>query len=250
MNNDINYYITITYISLFMNRIRRYNNHYQVLLTPNIKISPDSSLMVGNWEDEELRNFHILEFDTLQDAQCEAFKHPDIDWYRIVLNHKHIYQRLKHLIENIIFNNNFRAEFIPQLMDPKMLKHTIFNRVMNNGNRFSLRHGANDIISFTIVNPWTANLHKISKAIEFAREHLYRNDVRIKTKQIIDGKIIYLYGYTEFGTLYEIKLVPTLLYHWAEWYKALGYKNDEYADKLYVKYLEQQSALDNGPILR
>ena len=37
-----------------MNRIRKYNGGFQVLITPNIKISPDASLMLGNWEGEEL----------------------------------------------------------------------------------------------------------------------------------------------------------------------------------------------------
>lgn len=236
-----------------MNRIRKINGIYQVLITPNIKFSPDSSLMIGNWDDAELRNFYIIEFPFLNEAQCEAFKYPDIDWYRIVLNHKHIYQRLKTDLEKIIYENSYKVEFMPTLMDPELFKNTIFNRVMNNGEKFNLRYGANDIISFTIVNPWTNNLYKLSKDIEFHREHLYRNDIRIKSKQIVDNKIICLYGYTEFGTIYEIKLVPTLLYQWAQWAQYNlnnGNKSDEYVEKLYRQYIQMQDKLDKGPVLR
>ena len=233
-----------------MNRIRKMNGIYQVLITPNFKISPDSSLIIGNWEDEELRNFVILEFDTLRAAQCEAFKHPDIDWYRIVLNHKHIYQRLKITLEHIIHENNFIVEFHPSLMDPEQFKNTIFDRVMQGGERFNLRRDLNDIISFTIVNPWTANLHKLSKNIEFYREHLVRDDVRIRDKKIIDNKIIFLYGYTEFGTIYAIKLVPTLLYQWGEWNKKHHTIKEEHANELYRKFIDAQNSLDKGIVLR
>ena len=75
-----------------MNRIRKVDNMYQVLITPDIKISPDSALLIGNWSDESLRNFYVLQFESLNDAQAEAFKYPDIDWYKIVLNHKYIFE--------------------------------------------------------------------------------------------------------------------------------------------------------------
>ena len=227
-----------------MNRIRKYNGVFQVLITPSIKISPDNSIMVGNWDDEELRNFYILEFDTLSDAQCEALKHPDIDWFRLTINHKHIFVRLDSAIRNIINDNGFTADIYSNLMDPKTIKDTMFERVMNGGERFNLRHGMNDIISFTIVNPWTNNLHKISKAIEQNRVHLYRDDLRIRDKRVIDGKIIFLYGMTEFGTVYEIKLVPTLLYHWGEWYQKYGYLKNNYARKLYADILKKQDDID------
>lgn len=233
-----------------MNRIRKFGDIYQVLITPNIQIAPDSSLMIGNWEDEELRNFYILEFPTLNEAQCEAFKHPDINWYRIVLNHEHIYERLKNDLQFIINKHNFNVEFIPNLMNPTKFKNVIFDRVMQHGERFNLRYGANDIISFTIVNPWTNNLHKLSKNIEFHREHLYRNDMRIQSKRIVDNKTICLYGYTEFGTIFEIKLMPTLLYQWFVWSQNNTHHDHTYVEKLYRLYLQKQNLLDKGPILR
>lgn len=233
-----------------MNRIRKINNVYQVLITPNIKVSPDSSLMLGNWEDEELRNFFILEFDTLRAAQCEAFKHPDIDWYRIILNHKNIFYRLELLLEHIIHETGFTVEFHPTLMDPEQFKNTIFDRVMKSGERFNLRYGLNDIMNFTIVNPWFSNLEKLSKKIEAYRDHLYRNDVRIRSKKILDKKIIFLYGSTELGTVFQIKLTPTLLYQYSEWLKKKGQVDEDNFNGIYRKILESQDYLDNSIVLR
>ena len=227
-----------------MNRIRKINGIYQVLLTPNIRISPDSSLFLGNFEDPSLRNYEVINFNSMRDAMNEAFKYPDIDWYRIILNHEYIYQRLYTDIKKIIKKFNFNVQFIPKLMDPLTFKDTVFDRVLIGGDRYSLAYGMNDIISFTIVNPWISNLHQLAQRILQHKEHVYRDDLRIRHKKIINNKIIYLYGQTEFGTLYEIKLVPTLLYQWAEWYKKYGYSKKPYAEKLYNKYLKLQDKMD------
>lgn len=227
-----------------MNRIRKVDNGYQVLITPDIKVSPDSALLIGNWTDENLRNYYLLHFNSLNDAQCVAYDYPDIDWYRIVLNHKYIFARLKDTIQTILQNNNLNVELQSVLMEPQMLKEVIFERVTRGGERFNLRYGMNDIISFTIVNPWLNNLHTIAKLIENHREHVYRDDLRIRHKKIIDGKIICLYGVTEFGTIYEIRLIPTLLQQWGEWYNKIGYKNSKHANELYNKYIKQQNEID------
>ncbi|ARF09579.1 hypothetical protein Indivirus_1_202 [Indivirus ILV1] len=233
-----------------MNRIRKVDNKFQVIITPDIKISPDSSLIIGNFEDENLRNFHVLQFETLNDALCEAYNYPDIDWYRIVLNHKYIFKRLEDTLKQIISDNQLNVEFRSKLVDPLALKNIMFDRVLRGGERFNLRTGLNDIISFTIINPWSNNLHNISKMIETYTEHVYRDDLRIRFKKIVDGKIICLYGYTEFGTIYEIKLIPTLLQQWVDWYNKIGYKNEEEAQKSYAELMKQQSNLDSGPVYR
>lgn len=233
-----------------MNRIRKQDGKYQVLITPNLQMSPDSSLLIGNWEDESLRDYSVLQFETLNDALCEAYKSPDIDWYKMVLNHKHIFKRLEDTIREIINENNLNVEFRSNLVDPLTLKNIMFDRVMKGGERFNLKNGLNDIISFTIINPWTNNLHNISKILENYRTHLYRDDLRIKSKKIIDGKIICLYGYTEYGTIYEIKLIPTLLQQWADWYNKNGYKNESAATQLYNQILTEQKVLDEGPVFK
>lgn len=230
-----------------MNRIRRINNGYEVLITPDLKVSPDSSLIIGNWTDENLRGFYLLYFDNLRDAQCKAYDYPDIDWYKIVLNHKYIFIRLKNVLEKIIKENSMNVEFKAVLMDTETFKNTMFDRVAKGGDRFNLRYGFNDIISFTIVNPWSNNLHSLAKYIENYSAWIYRDDLRIRYKKIIDGKIILLYGVTEFGTMYEIRLIPTLLQQWGNWYMRVGYHNQVAADELYKKYLKQQQEIDLMP---
>ena len=232
-----------------MNRIRKMDNTYQVLITPDIKLSPDSSLLIGNFEDESLMNYYVSEFQSLNDAQYEAYNYPDIDWFRMVLNHQYIFQRLEQTIRYILAENNLNITFKPILMDADTFKNTIFNRVINGGERVNLKITSNDIISFTITNPWSNNLHNISKILENYRAHLFRDDLRIRKKIIID-KIICLYGYTDFGTIYEIRLVPSLIQQWADWYKKVGFRNEANANVLYNKFLNQQTMLDNGPIVR
>lgn len=227
-----------------MNRIRKKNNVYQVLITPDIKIAPDSSLLLGNWTDANLRGFNILEFNTLNDAQCEAYNYPDINWYNIVLNHQYIFSRLKKTLEDIIRNNNINVVLQSELMNPQTLKNTMFERVMRGGERYNLRYGMNNIISFTITNPWSSNLHIVSKLFENHREHVYRDDLRIRFKRVIDGNIILLYGVTEYGTTYEIRLMPTLLQQWGEWYKKSGRDNIQHANELYNSYLQSQKKID------
>jgi len=223
-----------------MNRVRRYEGKFQVLITPSLKLYPDNPLMVGNWEDESLRNYYILDFDTLNDAQCEAFKHPDIDWYRFTVSHQPIFQRLNKQINDVIKKFDYDVEIKSNLMDAEAFKNIMFDRVMRGGERFNLRQGFNDLISFTIVNPWTHVLHRIAKSVEDSRQWLYRDDLRIKEKRIVDGKIIVLHGLTEFGSIYEIKFVPTLIYQWGRWVDKNPHKTPEQANKVYQDILKSQ----------
>lgn len=220
-----------------MNRIREYKGVYQVLITPLIKMSPDSSLMMGNWDDEYLRNYYILEFNSLNDAQTEAFKHPDLDWYRIVMNHEHIFYRLRNTINNILDEYSFDVELKSQLMTGDMLKDVMFNRVMFNTDRFSMKSFMTDVISFTITNPWTKNVHKVAQLLE-ARSA--SDNLRIKTKRVFDGKIVCLYGLTELGSIYQIRVAPTLL------------KNQNVSEDVYHKLLLAQNKIDSfdNPVVR
>jgi hypothetical protein len=134
-------------------------------------------------------------------------------------------------------------------MNATTFKNAMFDRVINGGARFNLRYDFSDLISFTIINPWSSNLHKISSSIELSRGHLYRDDLRIRDKQIVDGKIICLYGITELGTVYEIKLIPTLLNQWSTWMTQHGVKQVANAEKLYASLLKNQQMLDSGPVI-
>jgi hypothetical protein len=231
-----------------MNRIRKTDSGYQVLITPNMKIAPDLPVLIGNWEDSDLRNFYVLTYPTLNDAQAEAFKYPDIDWFRLILNHKYIYERLDLKIREIIKSNNFDVEYKSHLMDAKEFKNKMFDRVIRNGERFNLRYNFNDIITFTIVSPWSTTLHRISQVLETYRDHLYSDVLRIRYKKIVDGKTIVLDGITEFGTIYEIRLVPALLERWSDWMKKTG-KNEEQGMVVYKNMLKQQNDIDKGMTL-
>jgi hypothetical protein len=231
-----------------MNRIRKYDNRYQVIITPHIIVSPDSSLMLGNWLDQDLQNYKVISFDLLQDAQYEALKYPDIDWYRIIVNHKYIFHRLCEQLKTIINKSGINVEFIQHLMTPDEFKNSMFDRIISQYTSQNPRTFIPDIISFTIINPWTENLNKLSKFIEAYREHLYRDDMRIRHKKIIDDMVIYLYGVTEAKTVFQIKLIPTLLYHWSLWNNNNNNNNTILSDNLYKKYISQQNAIDNGYI--
>lgn len=233
-----------------MNRIREYNGSFQVVITPDIKISPDTSLLIGNWADENLRNYYILQFDSFNDAMAEALNYPDIDWYKMVLNHKYIFARLDETLRGIIDKYNFNVEYKARLLDPTTLKNVMFDRVMKQGERFNLRYGLNDIIQFTIINPWKNNLHVIAKIIENYTSDTYRDDLRIRFKKIVDGQIIYLYGYTEFGTVYAIKLIPTLLNQATMWYDKVGGKDEKNFMAQYEKLLKMQREVDAGVVLQ
>lgn len=233
-----------------MNRIRRVDDIFQVLITPYLKVAPDVPLLIGNWDDENLRNYSVISYESLNDAQCEAFNYPDIDWHRIVLSHEHIFIRLRDTIKDLLDQYDFKVEFKANIMDGEMLKNTIFNRVERDGERFNLRFAMNDIISFTIVNPWFNNLNKISHMLENYRAHLARDDLRIRYKRILDGKIIILHGHTELGTIYEIRLVPSTLDQWAMWMRDIGFSKGNQGTKLYKKLIKQQDRLDHEIVLR
>ena len=127
-----------------MNRIRKTSEGYQVLLTPNISVSPDSSLMIGNWSDPELRNFRVMSFDSLNDALAESYKYADIDWYRLIINHEHIFNRLDKQIRAILDSYELNVEVHSKLMGPAEFKQTMFERVLHGGERFNLKENFND----------------------------------------------------------------------------------------------------------
>lgn len=234
-----------------MNRIRKISNSYQVLLTPNISVSPDSSLILGNWTDPELRNFKVLSFDTLNDALAEAYKYTDINWQKLVINHEHIFNRLDKQIREILSENEFNVTVHSKLMNANEFKETMFERVLRGGERFNLRENFNDLISFTIIGPFTATLNKISSKLENHKNHYYRDDLRLREKQVIDEKITCLYGYTEFKTMYQVKLIPSLLHSWGQWKnnKIGPYANDSHSIKVYKDMLKKQEMLDSGTVL-
>lgn len=227
-----------------MNRIRKFGNKYQVLITPTFIYSPSMELMLGNWTDEKLRNYQVIDFSDLQSAQCEALKWPDIDWYKLSLIHKDAYYDIYKQIKSDIYQHKFMVDIEGKYSQPDVIKEIMFDRVLANGNRFSLAYNMNDIIGFHIINPWTKNLEELSKILE--RDRM----LKIYKKYESHG-VITLIGITDVSTSYEIKLWPTLLSQWARWtyYNRYNNKTSVALDSL-KEIVMMQEKIDKNFVIR
>lgn len=226
-----------------MNRIRKYGTKWQVIFTPSYTYSYEVELLIGNWTDEYLKGFYIVEFDTLNDAMCEAFQHPNIPWEKMVLMHKSAFHDYQNILKEILDDGKFIADLDPRFMDPVLLKNVMFDRVMNHGERFRLVYHMNDIISFHITNPWSKNLKEIARRIV--------NDRRLKIiNQYVNQGVIHLIGQTDLGTTYEICLWPSLIGEWAKWVMQHPYVSSQIKSNMFNKAVEQQNKIDAGFSLR
>ncbi len=88
-----------------------------------------------------------------------------------------------------------------------------------------------DIIGFRITHPWTKNLHQIKDLI---RNNFPELNI---TKEMITEKnrVIYLFGQTKAGHLFEIQLWPSLIYTCFEYEHDLIYKGKNITPALQVK---------------
>jgi hypothetical protein len=193
-----------------MNRIRKYNDVYQVLVTPHHRFDSGCELMLGGWNDGSLAGYSVKEYPSIDLALNEAFNHPDIDWLKLVLFHKEIYYKLHKIVKAELVNHDFIVDFEPHLMSPEELKEAFFVRILNFSQRFRLTYNMNDLISFNIINPWSSNLKNIKKIL------LNNRSLRI-IKVIEDTYVTRLVGETDIGTSYEIVLWTTMLAQWARW---------------------------------
>lgn len=226
-----------------MNRIRKYGDKWQVLVTPYQQYNNSFEILRGFWTDEHIHNYNIEDFDTLNDAQGRAFEMPDIEWVKLIIMYKNAYHDIQKSIKHILDKNEYIVQFESKYMDPEMAKEAMFNRVMNNGRRFSLIKNMNDIISFHVINPWSVNIKEIS-------------DVLIKNKHLniikfyINNNMIHLIGKTDFGMTYEIGLWPTVLYNWSCWSKMHTEINNDVRINSLNEMIKTQKIIDNGYVIR
>jgi len=216
----------VTQYIYMANRIREVAGGYQVLTTPHRKYDVGFEFMLGSWTDEGLLGFKILEFNNYADAECEALRHPDISWERLHEFHKDQYAKFGHIVTNVLDYSDITSNLFPHLMSPSEIKHVMMNRVSKaqqlmsiedyelfdeaTDTSFRLAYDMNDIISYTIVNPWTANLEQI--------QNLLMNETRLNLyKTHTSHGIIHLVGRTDIGSTYEIILCPSILYHFMLW---------------------------------
>ena len=95
-----------------MNRIRKFGDTYQVLITPTQVSNAGFELLRGDlssFDDSFLRNYTVLTFNTLAEAQVEAFNYPDVDWDSIVLLHNNAFVDLGQLIQQDLDATNISA---------------------------------------------------------------------------------------------------------------------------------------------
>jgi hypothetical protein len=222
-----------------MNRIRKYGNKYQVLVTPHHRFHSGFELMLGNWTDEHLKTYQVITFPTEEEAMKKAFQYPEINWDQMVLWHKHIFDKLNNVIKYEINVNNFDdVSLLPIILYPEHLKNMMFDRVMAHGNRFRLGYHMNDVISFHITHPYTSNIQELSAILSEnqALRIIYKTN---------DKGIIRLVGRTDLGTTYEIVLWTTLTANWARW----AQKNPQISLNTKLKELDKvivkQKTIDN-----
>lgn len=190
-----------------MNRIREINGKTQVLVTPYNRFDNSFELMLGNWTDQYLRNYKVIEFDDPEKAFELAYTMPDLSWDKLVLFNKDNFQQLYKIVQHHIATNEFVAELIAKIQSPNELKNTMFERVILKGDRFRLQSNLNDVFAFFIINPWSRNLMELADIIKL--------DHRLGIYKLVrDHNVTRLIGKTSNLTTYEIVFIPTVIYNW------------------------------------
>lgn len=230
-----------------MNRIRKYNNKYQVLITPHQKYNTGFEFMLGSWTDEGLMGFEVKEFDTFDDAKCESMDQPDINWEQLVDFHKDNFYFLTKEITNLVSYTRMAIEFIPKLLSPEQTKNIMFDRVIkgqtDDKSNFRLVYDMNDIINFIITNPWNHNLKELElHLIKQSRLNIFRKFEK--------NTVIHLIGRTDIGTTYEIILMPDLIYNWVKWKTINSQMNEKQIYDSLHNVIKTQQTLDKMPRIR
>lgn len=235
------------------NRIREVVGGYQVLTTPHRKYDVGFEFMLGSWTDEGLLGFKVLEFDNYADCECEALRHPDISWERLHEFHKDQYALFGNIIMNVVDYSEITSNCFPHLMSPTEIKHTMMNRVLKaqrmmniediqlfddaTDTSFRLAYDMNDIISYTIVNPWASNLKQLKTLLlNETRLNLYKSHT-------VNG-IIHLVGRTDIGSTYEIILCSSIMYHFMMWKQDHHHYSAERIAKEMGKSVKLQNMID------
>lgn len=220
-----------------MNRIRKYNDKFQVLITPHHRFDSGFELMLGAWNDDHLRNYQVKTYNTMGEAVNEATNYPDINWDKLVEFHKDIYVKLNKIIKDEIENKQFIVNYEPRIMKPNDVKNIMFDRVSLFGERFKLNYNMNDIIGYHIINPWSKNLREIMSAL--------KNVDSLKIKRFEhDHGVIRLIGETDIGTTYEIVLWTSLLFNWSKWCTLHSSISDKHKKLAFNDVLKAQTKID------
>lgn len=227
-----------------MNRIRKNSKGiYEVLITPHHRFDAGIELILGGWTDTGLRGFKIKEYANFSDAENEALNHSTLDWVYLVSLQKSSFDFLCDEILKSLSKTNILHTVESKLLTPEEAKNVMFDRIKIYGERFRLCYNFNDMITFKITNPWTANLNSIADILKL-------NPNLKLTRQYTKSNVIYLVGQINSGTTYEILLCPTLIDHWSKWVKNNDHLTEEITNKTFNNTIKQQEYLDSTHILR
>ena len=147
------------------------------------------------------------------------------------------YHQITNIINLYIKKNKIIADIDANLADPEQYKNAIFDRVLNMGDKFTLRYDFNDVICINISNPWSKKLQDISNLL------INIPELRIH-QRFIKSKVIHLIGYTDLGMLYEIKLWPSIIMQWAKW--SITSSDENIIKTMFSKALQSQEVIDRG----
>lgn len=225
-----------------MNRIRFYNNTFQVLITPHTLNSASFETLIDNWLDSSFNNFFVVSYPSLLLAQNEAMKHPDIDWYKLHIIHMDNFKIIRDKVEKLLMMKSLIVDFKPRLSTPEEIKNAMFDRVLNNEGNFSLTYNFNDIININIINPWYKNIIFIANLLKSQK------DLNIINVNVDNYGLIELTGRTDIGTTYQIKLWTTIIYNCFANFN--NNKNNNLPNKNfnynYQKSIELQKTIDDN----
>jgi hypothetical protein len=235
-----------------MNRIRNTGKTFQTLITPHQKYDTGFEYLLGSWTDDAIMGFEVREYKSYYDAECEAVNHPDINWDQLIDYHKDAYMYLKDHIQKLLYRTKICIQFKSQLMTPEQTKNTMFDRVLkgqqsmiekSDTSGFRTVYNMNDIINFSITNPWSKNLAELEL-------RLIQSDNLKIFNRIEKNTIVHLIGRTDIGTTYEIVLAPTILNNWMEW-KVMNKNMASYHHLSALNNcIKTQKMIDMSPVLR
>ena len=147
-----------------MNRIKKIDNNYQVLITPYNSVEAESEYLLSQWTNNDVDNYNILYFNTFVNAYKEACKYPNINWKFFYLYYKDQFYFIRDNIVNTletfkIYNDyserlllsEYKIKLDYYLMDEETIKYNFFSRVDKKRKKFRPLDDFSDILSFKLI---------------------------------------------------------------------------------------------------
>jgi hypothetical protein len=184
-----------------MNRLRKLNNKYEVLITPHLLYQTGLELMLGNWIDKNFDGFKVEKYNDINSATERLCNYPELNFDQLVLYHKEIYNKLYELLVFELENIDEKIVLEHVLKNSKTLRDIFFERVKILGNDFRLLHHMTDIISFNIYveKEYLVKILTENFIVNQALRIIY-----IKKNKFDDKKYVKFVGQTDIGTTYQI----------------------------------------------